>query len=89
MPHNAFLHATYFTIRSGGKTVITFLFDSGFTWAVSIPLAYLLTWETGLSTLWIFAAVNAADLIKCVIGYFLLRSGFWMNNMAGDPKLAR
>lgn len=89
MPHNAFLHATYFTIRSGGKTVITFLFDSGFTWAVSIPLAYLLTWGTGLSTLWIFAAVNAADLIKCVIGYFLLRSGFWMNNMAGDPKLAR
>ncbi len=28
MPIHAFLHAVYFTIRSGGKTVITFLFDS-------------------------------------------------------------
>ena len=30
MPQNAFLHATYFTLRSGGKTIITFLFDSVF-----------------------------------------------------------
>ena len=30
MPQNAFLHASYFTLRSGGKTIITFLFDSVF-----------------------------------------------------------
>ena len=37
MPQNAFLHATYFTLRSGGKTIITFLFDSVFIWCVSVP----------------------------------------------------
>lgn len=89
MPHNAFLHATYFTLRSGGKTVITFFFDSVFTWAVSIPIAFCLTRMTDWPILGIFAAVNAADLIKCVVGFLLIRSGIWLNNMAGDPSLSR
>ena len=38
MPQNAFLHATYFTLRSGGKTVITFFFDSVFIWIASVPV---------------------------------------------------
>ena len=32
----------YFTLRSGGKTVVTFLFDSVFTWVIVVPAAYLL-----------------------------------------------
>ena len=42
MPVNAFLHASYFTLRSGGKTIITFLFDSVFIWVVSVPVAFCL-----------------------------------------------
>lgn len=83
MPHNAFLHATYFTLRSGGKTVVTFFFDSVFTWAVSIPIAFCLTRFTAWPVLWIYVAVNAADLLKCVVGFLLIRSGIWLNNMAG------
>ena len=47
MPIQAFNNASYFIIRSGGKTWITFLFDSFFCWVVSIPLAFL-TWITFL-----------------------------------------
>ena len=43
MPMNAFVNASYFTLRSGGKTVITFFFDCGYVWVVSIPLAYCLS----------------------------------------------
>lgn len=43
MPQNAFLHATYFTLRSGGKTIITFLFDSVFIWVVSVTIAFTLS----------------------------------------------
>jgi len=32
MPIAAFMHASYFTLRSGGKTIVTFLFDSVFLW---------------------------------------------------------
>ena len=37
MPIHAFLHAVYFSIRSGGKTFITFLFDSVYLWIISFP----------------------------------------------------
>ena len=44
MPMYAFENATYFTLRSGGKTFITFLFDSCFFWKFSCfyPLIFLL-----------------------------------------------
>ena len=81
MPKDAFLHATYFTIRSGGKTIITFLFDSVFMCAISVPLAYVLSRLTSLSVIVIFAIVHAADLIKCVIGYVLVKKNVWMKNI--------
>ena len=34
IPFNAYVHAAYFTLRSGGKTGITFLFDCGFMWGL-------------------------------------------------------
>ena len=39
MPLCAFSHCAYFTLRSGGKTVVTFLFDSVYTWVLIIPFA--------------------------------------------------
>ena len=42
MPLYAFMHASYFTLRTGGKTMITFLFDSVFLWGVSIPTAFII-----------------------------------------------
>ena len=43
MPVQAYANAAYFTLRSGGKTLITFLFDSVFTCVVVAPVAYLLS----------------------------------------------
>ncbi|MBP3873768.1 MAG: MATE family efflux transporter [Lachnospiraceae bacterium] len=80
-PKEAFLHASYFTIRSGGKTVVTFLFDSVFMCLVSVPLAFVLSRYTDLHVIAIFAVVHAADLIKCVIGYILVKKNVWMKNI--------
>ena len=81
MPHNAFLHAAYFTLRSGGKTIITFLFDSVFIWCVSVTLAYTLSRFTGLNVIAIYAIVQAADLIKCAVGFVLVKKGVWLQNI--------
>ncbi|MDO4519542.1 MAG: MATE family efflux transporter [Eubacteriales bacterium] len=81
MPNNAFLHACYFTIRSGGKTGITFLFDSGFIWIVSVLLAFTLGHYTSLGILWIYACVQLADGIKSIIGFILVKKGIWLNNI--------
>ncbi len=81
MPQNGFLHTAYFTLRSGGRTIITFLFDSVFMWVVSVPAAYFLTRYTDLYVIWIFAIVNMLDWIKCIVGYVLLKKNVWMNNI--------
>lgn len=81
MPQAAFMHATYFTLRSGGKTIITFLFDSVFVWCVSVPVAYCLSRFTGMPVIMIFAMVQIADWIKCIIGFVLVKKGVWLQNI--------
>ncbi len=81
MPIHAFLNASYFTLRSGGKTWVTFLFDCGFVWVVSIPVAFCLSRFTGLGPVRMYVLVSAADLIKCAAGYIMVRSGTWINNI--------
>ena len=81
MPLCAFCHSTYFTLRSGGKTVITFLFDSVFTWCVFIPAAYFLSSHTNLSFIFVFFIVQSLELLKAVIGFFMVKSNVWLNNI--------
>lgn len=81
MPQNAFLHAAYFTLRSGGKTIVTFLFDSVFIWCVSVPVAYVLSRYTNLHVLVIFCLVQMADWIKCIVGFVLVKKGVWLQNI--------
>lgn len=81
MPAHGMLHATYFTLRSGGKTVITFFFDCGFSWLVSVPLAYCLATFTTLDIVLIYFIVQSAELIKCVIGAVLIKRGVWLSNI--------
>ena len=80
-PQTALLHTTYFTLRSGGKTIITFLFDSAFVWVVSVPIAFCLSRFTPLSAVAIFAIVNLADLIKSTVAIVLVYKNTWMNDL--------
>ncbi|MDE5717213.1 MAG: MATE family efflux transporter [Lachnospiraceae bacterium] len=81
MPQNAFLHASYFTLRSGGKTIITFLFDSVFIWCVSVMIAFVLSRYTDLPVAAVYAFVQMGDWIKCVIGFVLVKKGVWLQNI--------
>ena len=81
MPQNAFLHASYFTLRSGGKTIITFLFDSVFIWCVSVTIAFALSRFTSLPVVAVFTLVQAGDFIKCIIGFVLVKKGVWLQNI--------
>ena len=81
MPVNSFIHASYFAMRSGGKTIITFLFDSVYVWVLSIPAAYLLSRYTGVTIVWLYVIVKSLDIVKCIIGYVLLKKRVWVNNI--------
>lgn len=86
MPVWAFLNAAYFTIRTGGKTFITFLFDSVFVWSVTVPVAFCLSRYTDISIIPIYFACQAVDIVKCIIGFLLLRAGIWLNNIVDETK---
>ncbi|MDO4619910.1 MAG: MATE family efflux transporter [Lachnospiraceae bacterium] len=81
MPIDAYANAAYFTLRSGGKTFITFLFDSCFSWVCTVPAAFFLTRYSGLPFPAIYAIVLALPLIKCLIGSAMVRRGIWINDI--------
>lgn len=82
MPFNAYTNATYFTLRSGGQTMVTFLFDSCFVWVLCVPLAFVLSRFTSIGILPLYAICQSTDLIKCAIGAFMLKQGKWIQNLA-------
>lgn len=81
MPFNSFAHNCYFTLRSGGQTFITFLFDSAFVWLISVPTGLILSRLTDLSILPLFTICVSLELFKCIIGFFMLKSGKWAKKL--------
>ncbi|MBO4627269.1 MAG: MATE family efflux transporter [Lachnospiraceae bacterium] len=84
MPIYAFMHATYFTLRTGGKTLITFAFDSVFLWCLSVPIAYVIGRFTGLPVLRFYLCMQSIDLLKCAIGFALVKKGVWVQNLVKE-----
>ena len=81
MPLQAGTNAGYFTLRSGGKTLMTFLFDCGFVWVINIPLAFVLSRFTDLDIIYLYGAILGTDAIKCVLSYILVKKGIWLNSV--------
>ena len=80
-PVQGVLNALYFTLRSGGKTIVTFLFDSVYSWTLTIPVAFILCRCTSLPIFAVYIIVQAADIIKLIVGYTLIKRGKWISNI--------
>ena len=85
-PIDIFTHCAYFAFRAGGKSMVTFLFDCGFTWVVTVSATYLAVKVLGMSIIPAFALVYATDLLKAGAGYLLLRSEFWVRNIVDNQR---
>ena len=83
LPFNSYTNAAYFTLRSGGQTMVTFLFDSCFVWGCCVPLAFVLSRFTGMTILPLYAICQAMDLLKCAVGKYLIHKGVWIRNLVG------
>lgn len=81
MPLEAFVHASYFTLRSGGQAFITFLFDSCFVWIVNIPVVMILCHYTSLPIIPLYAISQGLNLIKCLIGGYFVKKGVWIKKI--------
>lgn len=84
MPQAAFIHATYFTLRSGGKTIVTFLFDCVFLWSINVPTVFLLSRFTDMPAHYIYVCGQLTDIIKCIIGFILVKNDVWIQNLVKE-----
>lgn len=84
MPLYSYYHATYFTLRSGGKTVVTFLFDSGYLWAVMVPAAFLLSRFTSIPLIPMYFICQCTEIMKAVVGTMLVAKKVWVNNIVEE-----
>ena len=81
MPFDALTHSSYFALRSGGKMLMTFIFDCGFAWFGSVFLAFTLSRFTSLSFIMIFAIVHLVSVAKGTVGVYLVTKGMWVKNI--------
>jgi putative MATE family efflux protein len=84
MPVHAYLHASYFTLRSGGKTFVTFLFDSAFVMCICVPVALIISRLTDIPIIPLYTICVSLDLIKCVVGTVMLKKGIWLHNIVEE-----
>lgn len=78
LPIASFTFAIYFTLRAGGKALITFLFDSCFLWVGPVFLSVILSRFTAIPILPLYAICHLIDIVRCVAGVILLDKVKWM-----------
>ena len=81
MPVFSYANASYFTLRSGGQAMVTFLFDSCFQWLVCVPVGFCLSRFTAISILPLYFACQSTDVLKSFLGYWMLKQGKWIRNL--------
>jgi len=86
MPFCAFAHSAYFTLRSGGQVVVTFLFDSVFMWVVVLPISFAVAYGTDLGILWLFVICQSTEILKCIFGFLLLKRGTWVRQLVSKTQ---
>lgn len=86
MPLSAFMHSAYFTLRAGGRTFVTFLFDSVYVCVITIPTALALVTFTDLDIVPIYFTCQAVDIIKVTIGFILVKKGVWLKNIVNEDQ---
>ncbi|MBQ4424856.1 MAG: MATE family efflux transporter [Lachnospiraceae bacterium] len=84
MPADAVLNASYFIVRSGGKTLITMIFDSGFVWTAQCVPAFFISRFTELPVVPFYALIQAMIFLKMMVGLFFVHKGFWIQNIVQE-----
>ncbi len=71
----------YFTMRTGGKILLTMCFDSIFLWVIRLPFAYVLCKFTNLDELTLKVLIDGIDAMRFIVGIYLVKKGIWLNKL--------
>ena len=84
LPIISLYYSSYFTMRAGGKTLLTFFFDSGYTFIFTFMVALCLTRFTNLPIFNVYLLVQCVDIPKAVLGITLVKKGIWVHNIVNE-----
>ena len=84
LPIISLYYSSYFTMRAGGKTLLTFFFDSGYTFIFTFIVALCLTRFTDLPILNVYLLVQCVDIPKAILGITLVKKGIWIHNIVNE-----
>lgn len=63
--------------------LLTVLFDSVYTWTICVPFAFIMVRFTGLGIEQVYPLCYLTDILKCIIGVLVIRTGRWAKNIIG------
>ena len=83
-PFSALAFASYYTLRSGGNVLVTFLFDSVYSWAVVMPTVLAFTYLTAIPIQLLYVIACTADALKFIIAIYLVKRGSWAKQLSKE-----
>jgi putative MATE family efflux protein len=86
LPAYAIAYTNFMTLRTGGKTFVAFLIDSGFVWVFAVTLSLIFAKYTSIPAAYIYLTVQIVDLVKALVGLPVVLKGYWANNLTTNFK---
>lgn len=84
LPINSLNTCCYFTLRAGGKIILTMLFDCVFVCCVRFPIAFILSKYTSLDIRLVYTATYIVEVLKSFIGFILVNKGIWLKSLVNS-----
>lgn len=75
------------TFIGSGHTKLSLIISAGRLWLLRIPLIILFKTFTDLGTNSVWFAMILSNLIICIIGYGIYKSGIWETKIVKEPKV--
>ena len=68
-------------LRSGGKTHFTLWLDMLGTWGIGVPMGFIAAFVWNLQLPWVYALITFEELVRLMLGLFLIRTKKWMGTL--------
>jgi len=81
MPGGALAVSCYYTLRCGGRALLTMLFDCVYACVLTAPVACILAYCTNVDIYFLFASVTIVEAMKGVLGIILVNKVDWARQL--------
>lgn len=73
-------------ISSGGKTKLNLIINLIGTWAIGVPLGFLLAFLFKLPIHWVYLGISIEELIRNIFCFIVIKKKIWIQNIASEKK---